>query len=127
MSCWSQHAEDYSRIPEGFRRIGNDADKMPYTFTDRHEKLYRSAPSEEYNTLTQVTGSVSMDKPSETFSEGENLTVESARPAPKLRFSDFLPQSVMTSASSSLDQYTPTSPFTEASVNPLIPRVARDL
>ncbi|SJL13229.1 uncharacterized protein ARMOST_16668 [Armillaria ostoyae] len=106
MPRWSQHAEDSSRLPEGFRRIEYDADTMQYTFTDENGKLYRSAPGEEYGTLTPVAGSVSTDRPG-AFSDGEKPKVESSETAPKLAFSDFLPPSAMTSASASLDQYTP--------------------
>ncbi|KAK0447295.1 hypothetical protein EV421DRAFT_1666941, partial [Armillaria borealis] len=101
---------DSSRLPEGFRRISYDADTMQYTFTDKHGKLYRSAPGEEYGTLTPVAFSASTDRP-EAFSDGERPKVESSETAPKLAFSDFLPPSAMTSASASLDQYTPTTPL----------------
>ncbi|KAK0229787.1 hypothetical protein EDD85DRAFT_889535 [Armillaria nabsnona] len=102
MPHWSQHAEDSFCLPEGFKRIGYDADTMRYTFTDKHGKLYRSAPGEEYGTLAPVAFSVSTNRP-EAFSE--NPKVESTSPAPKLTFSDFLPPSAITSASSSLDQH----------------------
>ncbi|SJL13204.1 uncharacterized protein ARMOST_16643 [Armillaria ostoyae] len=109
MPRWSQHAEDSFRLPEGFKRIGYDADTMRYAFTDKHGKLYRSAPGEEYGTLTPVAFSASTDRPG-AFSDGESPNVESTGPAPKLTFSDFLPPSAMTSATSSLDQYTPVPP-----------------
>ncbi|KAK0446960.1 uncharacterized protein EV420DRAFT_883166 [Desarmillaria tabescens] len=107
MSRWSQHAEDSRRLPEGFQRIGYDADTMQYTFTDTHGKLYRSAPGEEYGTLTPVAAST--DRPG-AFSDGENPKANNSStsgPAPKLTFSDFLPTSAMTSASSSPDQNLP--------------------
>ncbi|KAK0199344.1 hypothetical protein DFS33DRAFT_1510168 [Desarmillaria ectypa] len=106
MSRWSQHAEDSFRLPEGFRRIGYDADTMRYTFTDKHGNLYRNAPGEEYGTLMPVTFSASTDRPG-AFSDAENPKIEPSAttvPAPKLTFSDFLPPSAMTSASSSPDQ-----------------------
>ncbi|KAK0229784.1 hypothetical protein EDD85DRAFT_956881 [Armillaria nabsnona] len=107
MPRWSQHAEDSFRLPEGFKRIGYDADTMRYTFTDKHGKMYRSAPGEEYGTLTPVAFSASTDRPG-AFSDGESpKPVESTSPAPKLTFSDFLPPSAMTSATSSLDHYAP--------------------
>ncbi|PBK85375.1 hypothetical protein ARMGADRAFT_1036415 [Armillaria gallica] len=106
MPHWSQRAEDSSRLPEGFRRIGYDADTMRYTFTDKHGNLYRSAPGEESGTLTPVAFSTSTDTP-EAFSDEENPKVQASEMAPKLTFSDFLPPSAMTSASSSLDKYTP--------------------
>ncbi|KAK0460475.1 uncharacterized protein EV420DRAFT_1670721 [Desarmillaria tabescens] len=115
MPRWSQHAEDSFRLPEGFRRIGYDADTMQYTFTDKHGKLYRGAPGEEYGTLTPVSFSASTDRPG-AFSEGENpkVTDSSATsacgPAPKLTFSDFLPPSAMTSALSPPDQNLPATP-----------------
>ncbi|KAK0199348.1 hypothetical protein DFS33DRAFT_1481821 [Desarmillaria ectypa] len=103
MSRWSQHAEDSFRLPEGFRRIGYDADTMRYTFTDKHGNLYRNAPGEEYGTLMPVTFSASTDRPG-AFSDGKSPRVDSSTtggPAPKLTFSDFLPTSALTSASSS--------------------------
>ncbi|KAK0229776.1 hypothetical protein EDD85DRAFT_972291 [Armillaria nabsnona] len=103
----SQYAEDSSRIPEGFRRIGYDADAMQYTFTDKHGNLYRSAPGEESGTVTPVAFSASTDRP-EAVSDGK---VESSRTTLKLTFSDFLPPSALTSASSSLDQYTQALPL----------------
>ncbi|PBK61209.1 hypothetical protein ARMSODRAFT_981749 [Armillaria solidipes] len=110
MPHWSQHAEDSSHLPEGFRRIEYDADVMQYIFTDENGKLYRSTPGEEYGTLTPAAGSVSTDGPG-AFSDGEKPKVESSETAPKLTFSDFLPPSAMTSASASLDQYTSTTPL----------------
>ncbi|KAK0229780.1 hypothetical protein EDD85DRAFT_849720 [Armillaria nabsnona] len=102
----SQHAEDSSRLPEGFRRIGYDADTMRYTFTDKHGKLYRSAPGEEYGTLTPVAFSASTDRPG-AFSDGNNSKVRQT--SRKMTFSDFLPPTAMASASS-LDQNLPKPP-----------------
>ncbi|KAK0479224.1 hypothetical protein IW261DRAFT_1608132 [Armillaria novae-zelandiae] len=109
MPRWSQHAEDSFRLPEGFKRIGYDADTMRYTFTDKHGKLYRSAPGEEYGTLMPITFSASTDRP-KAFSDEKTPKGESTGPALKLTFSDFLPPSAMTSATSSLDQYAPAPP-----------------
>ncbi|PBK85370.1 hypothetical protein ARMGADRAFT_1169644 [Armillaria gallica] len=103
----SQHAEDSSRLPEGFRRIGYDADTMRYTFTDKQGKLYRSAPGEEYGTLTPVAFSASTDRPG-AFSDGNNSKIRQT--SRKLTFSDFLPPTAMASASSSLDQNLPKPP-----------------
>ncbi|KAK0224253.1 hypothetical protein IW262DRAFT_1295889 [Armillaria fumosa] len=103
MPRWLQHAEDSFRLPEGFKRIEYDADTMRYTFTDKHGKLYRSAPGEEYGMLTPVTFSASTDRP-EDFSDEKTPKVESTTPPPRLTFSDFLPPSAMTSAMSSSDQ-----------------------
>ncbi|SJL13223.1 uncharacterized protein ARMOST_16662 [Armillaria ostoyae] len=103
----SQQAEDSFRLPEGFRRIGYDADTMRYTFTDKHGKLYRSAPGEQYGTLTPVDFSASTDRPG-AFSDGNDSKVrETSR---KLTFSDFLPPTAMASASSSLHQNFPVPP-----------------
>ncbi|PBK85364.1 hypothetical protein ARMGADRAFT_942035, partial [Armillaria gallica] len=119
--------QDSFRLPEGFKRIGYDADTMRYTFTDKHGKLYRSAPGEEYGTLTPVAFSASTDRlgafsGSSPFSfpstpmimyvltDGESpnpVESESTSPAPKLTFSDFLPPSAITSATSSLDHHAP--------------------
>ncbi|PBK85339.1 hypothetical protein ARMGADRAFT_1036388 [Armillaria gallica] len=95
MPHWLQHAEDSFCLPEGFKRIGYDADTMCYTFIDKHGKLYQSGPGEEYDRL-------------EAFSDRESLKpVESMSPTPKLTFSDFLPLSAMTSTTLSLDYHVP--------------------
>ncbi|KAK0447289.1 hypothetical protein EV421DRAFT_1789965 [Armillaria borealis] len=80
---------------------------MRYTFTDKHGKLYRSAPGEQYGTLTPVDFSASTDRPG-AFSDGNDSKVrETSR---KLTFSDFLPPTAMASASSSLHQNLPVPP-----------------
>ncbi|PBK85361.1 hypothetical protein ARMGADRAFT_1087540 [Armillaria gallica] len=126
MPRWSQHAEDSFRLPEGFKRIGYDADTMRYTFMDKHGKLYQSAPGEEYGTLTPVAFSASTDRP-EAFSDGEiPKPVESTSPAPKLTFSDFLPPSAMTSVMSSLDHYAPAPPhsaYSTGAVRTALPKM----
>ncbi|KAK0184502.1 hypothetical protein F5146DRAFT_1074825 [Armillaria mellea] len=109
MPRWSQHAEDSFRLPEGFKRIGYDADTMRYTFMDTHGKLYRSAPGEEYGTLMPVVFSASMDRPAAFQVHGGKRSPKTS-PAPRLTFSDFLPPSAMTSATSSSDQYAPAPP-----------------
>ncbi|KAG7445391.1 uncharacterized protein BT62DRAFT_994870 [Guyanagaster necrorhizus] len=107
MPRWSQHAEDSFRLPEGFRRVGYDADTMRYTFTDKNGKLYQSAPGEEYGTLTPVTVSASTNRPG-AFSDGKNPKVEST--GSPSTFQELLPPSAITSASSSSVQNLPAPP-----------------
>ncbi|KAK0479221.1 hypothetical protein IW261DRAFT_1479835 [Armillaria novae-zelandiae] len=109
MPRWSQHAEDSFRLPEGFRRIGYDADTMRYTFADRNGTLYRGEPGQTFGTLTPVAASTtSTDRPG-AFSDGNNDS-KIREPSGKLTFSDFLPPSAMGSASSSVDQSLPKPP-----------------
>ncbi|KAK0499161.1 hypothetical protein EDD18DRAFT_1461122 [Armillaria luteobubalina] len=109
MPRWSQHAEDSFRLPEGFRRIGYDADTMRYTFADKNGTLYRGEPGETFGTLTPVAASAtSMDRPG-AFSDG-NSNSKPRESSGKLAFSDFLPPNAMASASSSVEQRLPTPP-----------------
>lgn len=64
--------QDLFCLPEGFRRIGYDADTMHYTFMDKHGKLYWSAPGEEYSMLMLVAFSTLTDRP-EAFSGSLSL------------------------------------------------------
>ncbi|KAJ7594202.1 hypothetical protein C8J56DRAFT_926181 [Mycena floridula] len=71
------------RLPEGFRRIGYDADSSRYTFmNDLDGRIYQSEPGSEYGILTPVGPAapqsipsrrkkpdLSLDKPPTTFSE----------------------------------------------------------
>ncbi|KAK0184499.1 hypothetical protein F5146DRAFT_1074820 [Armillaria mellea] len=104
MPRWSQHADDSFRLPEGFRRIGYDADTMRYTFTDRNGKLYRGEPGEKFGTLTPVAATTSSDRPG-AFSDGNNSKVRES--SGKLTFSDFLPPAAI---ASHLEQNLPVLP-----------------
>ncbi|KAK0224268.1 hypothetical protein IW262DRAFT_1481608 [Armillaria fumosa] len=108
MPHWSQHAEDSFRLPEGFQRIGYDADTMRYTFADKNGTLYRGEPGETFGALTPVAASTSMDRPG-AFSDG-NSDSKVRESSGKLTFSDFLPPTAIASASSSVDQNLPAPP-----------------
>lgn len=46
--------QDASRLPEGFERIGYDADTQVYTFKSADGDLYESAPGNRYGELWPV-------------------------------------------------------------------------
>ncbi|KII96126.1 hypothetical protein PLICRDRAFT_82121, partial [Plicaturopsis crispa FD-325 SS-3] len=43
--------QDSARLPEGFRRIGYDADTQRYTYRDEEGRIYMGAPGAEYGEL----------------------------------------------------------------------------
>lgn len=47
-------SQDSSRLPEGFQRIGYDADTQVYTFKSPEGELYESAPGNRYGELWPV-------------------------------------------------------------------------
>jgi hypothetical protein len=47
-------SQDSSRLPEGFQRVGYDADTQVYTFKSPEGKLYESAPGNYYGELWPV-------------------------------------------------------------------------
>lgn len=57
MGYWSQFDEDSTRLPEGFKRIGYDADTATYTYEDSDGNRYEGAPSCEYGVLTKIESS----------------------------------------------------------------------
>lgn len=46
--------DDKSRLPEGFRRTGYDADMEVYYFKDREGRQWQSKPGNEYGRLMPV-------------------------------------------------------------------------
>ncbi|KAK0205212.1 hypothetical protein DFS33DRAFT_1326657 [Desarmillaria ectypa] len=127
MTHWSQYNEDSYRLPEGFRRIGYDADTMRYTFSDKRGKLYQSAPGEDYGTLTPVI-SASTSRPEAFYSDRKKTKVSvSTNPAVKT-FHDFLPSSAITSPSSSsgrnsLSPLSPSVQFVNAARRTALPKM----
>ncbi|SJL10114.1 uncharacterized protein ARMOST_13498 [Armillaria ostoyae] len=125
MSRWSQYNEDSCRLPEGFRRIGYDADTKRYTFSDKRGKLYQSAPGEEYGTLSPVV-STSTTRPEAFYSDRKKPKVSvSTTPAAKT-FHDFLPSSAITSPSSSSGRNSlspPSARFADAARRTALPKM----
>ncbi|PBK76149.1 hypothetical protein ARMSODRAFT_1080269 [Armillaria solidipes] len=125
MSRWSQHNEDSCRLPEGFRRIGYDADTKRYTFSDKRGKLYQSAPGEEYGTLSPAV-STSTSRPEAFYSDRKKPKVSvSTTPAAKT-FHDFLPSSAITSPSSSSGRNSlspPSARFADAARRTALPKM----
>lgn len=57
MPRWSEFDTDEERLPEGFQRIGYDADTQVYTFRDAEGKAWESAPGNRYGRLHPVSTS----------------------------------------------------------------------
>ncbi|KAK0499982.1 hypothetical protein EDD18DRAFT_1147908 [Armillaria luteobubalina] len=126
MSRWSQYNEDSCRLPEGFRRIGFDADTKRYTFSDKRGRLYQSASGEEYGTLTPIV-STSTSRPEAFYSDRQKPKVSvSTTPAAKT-FHDFLPSSAITSPSSSSGRNSlsppPSARFVDAARRAALPKM----
>ncbi|KAF9782140.1 hypothetical protein BJ322DRAFT_197307 [Thelephora terrestris] len=51
---WSDLDSDEYRLPEGFRRVGYDADERRYYFHDGNGQTWRSEPGNEYGLLTRA-------------------------------------------------------------------------
>lgn len=52
---YSRDFQDAERLPEGFERIGYDADTQTYTFRDASGRVYESEPGSRYGEL-RATG-----------------------------------------------------------------------
>ncbi|KAJ7481775.1 hypothetical protein FB451DRAFT_1170923 [Mycena latifolia] len=128
MGRWTQFNEDSTRLPEGMKRTGYDADTARYTFCDREGNTYLGPPHEEYGSLTLVgkskrRPSSSMDDRPQAFASGESrsslyepsndeltclplgkpnptLSVDVQLPGSGQTFHDFLPAHLITSPSS---------------------------
>ncbi|KAG7439261.1 uncharacterized protein BT62DRAFT_1081687 [Guyanagaster necrorhizus] len=119
MTRWSQYHEDSCRLPEGFRRIGYDADTSRYTFSDKRGRLYHGAPGAEYGTLTPVN-SASTSRPEAFYSDRRKPKVSVSPPAKT--FHDFLPSSAITSPSNPLPP-SPTARFVNAARQTALPKM----
>ncbi|KAF1353049.1 hypothetical protein EJ07DRAFT_134620, partial [Lizonia empirigonia] len=64
---------DSSRLPEGFERIGYDADTQVYTFKSPEGELYESAPGNRYGELWPVG---QRPQPSQADLEANNQVIE---------------------------------------------------
>ncbi|KAF1958510.1 hypothetical protein CC80DRAFT_546740 [Byssothecium circinans] len=51
MGRWTDADSDSGRLPEGFERIGYDADSQTYTFRDSNGTTYESLPGNRYGPL----------------------------------------------------------------------------
>ncbi|KAF7366402.1 hypothetical protein MSAN_00897000 [Mycena sanguinolenta] len=110
MGRWTQDQEDASRLPEGVKRIGYDADSARYKFCDREGNLYLGPPHEYYGALTLVgktsrPPSSSDDRPQAFAPEKSRpeLSVDvpvHAPPGSGSTFHDFVPPHLITSPSS---------------------------
>ncbi|KAJ4374670.1 hypothetical protein N0V86_007543 [Didymella sp. IMI 355093] len=52
--AYRDNDDDSSRLPEGFQRVGYDADTQVYTFKSPEGELYESAPGNRYGELWPV-------------------------------------------------------------------------
>ncbi|KAF8186381.1 hypothetical protein BJ912DRAFT_971585 [Pholiota molesta] len=104
-SRWTQEQEDAYRLPEGFKRIGYDADTRRYLFRDKHGVLYHSEPEMEYGTLTPMAptnSAIESARPS-AFSPSSSGSDRSPSISPPLgpiprTFQDILPPELITSS-----------------------------
>ncbi|RYO65145.1 hypothetical protein AA0113_g5224 [Alternaria arborescens] len=55
MGRWTDVDSDAERLPDGFERIGYDADTQTYTFRDASGRVYESEPGNRYGEL-RATG-----------------------------------------------------------------------
>ncbi|KAJ6591229.1 hypothetical protein DFH09DRAFT_1139058 [Mycena vulgaris] len=108
MGRWTQFDEDSTRLPEGMKRIGYDADTARYTFCDREGNTYLGPPHEEYGHLTLV-GKSSRPPSSRNDSRPQAFASEKSKPTLSVHvqtsgsgqtFHDFLPAHLITSPSS---------------------------
>ncbi|KAF2249247.1 carbohydrate-binding module family 50 protein [Trematosphaeria pertusa] len=54
MGRWADMDDDEQRLPEGFQRIGYDADTQKYTFSDGNGRVYESEEGNRYGPLWPV-------------------------------------------------------------------------
>ncbi|KAJ7481776.1 hypothetical protein FB451DRAFT_1237130 [Mycena latifolia] len=100
MGRWTQFDEDSTRLPEGMKRIGYDADTARYTFRDREGNTYLGPPNEQYGFLTVVGPSSFMKDRPQAFAPANSKPRLSVQPPDSgLTFHDFLPTHLITSAS----------------------------
>ncbi|KAH6633782.1 hypothetical protein C7974DRAFT_358435 [Boeremia exigua] len=52
--AYRDNDDDASRLPEGYERVGYDADTQVYTFKSPEGELYESAPGNRYGELWPV-------------------------------------------------------------------------
>ncbi|KAF9011967.1 hypothetical protein BDQ17DRAFT_1345202 [Cyathus striatus] len=108
MGRWTQYEEDASRLPEGFMRVGYDAETQRYKFKDRYGKLYQSELGAAYGTLTPIADPstrAARERPG-VFEDPTCIrpTTLSTSPTAIKTFQDFLPpESIATSPPSPSD------------------------
>ncbi|CAI6333147.1 unnamed protein product [Periconia digitata] len=79
MGRWADRESDAERLPEGFERVGYDADTQTYTFRDREGRYYESTSGNRYGTLRPINGgnagrqSFSSEEESETEPMGSGF------------------------------------------------------
>ncbi|KAF8178157.1 hypothetical protein K438DRAFT_1844678 [Mycena galopus ATCC 62051] len=118
MGRWTQYEEDASRLPEGVKRIGYDADTARYKFCDCDGNLYLGPPHEDYGSLTLVgktspPPSSSDDRPNVFASEKSRpeLAVDvTAHSGQGSTFHDILPPHLIASPSSAQSTLSGSSP-----------------
>ncbi|KAJ6485525.1 hypothetical protein C8R45DRAFT_1098324 [Mycena sanguinolenta] len=123
MGRWTQYNEDATRLPEGMKRIGYDADTARYTFCDREGNIYMGPAHEEYGLLSLVRKS-GRSRPasptddrfaSDTSNSELSVSVPLQSPKP-MTFHDLLPPHLIASPSpsSSLESTRRTPSFLES-------------
>ncbi|KAF8153108.1 hypothetical protein B0H34DRAFT_800359 [Crassisporium funariophilum] len=130
---WTQYEDDSYRLPEGFKRIGYDADTRIYTYSDRSGTIYQGAPGAQYGTLSPVprpTSSVEQSRPSAFASNKSHPTNSKNIPvnleSPPSTFQDILPPSLITSSTQSEKSYVgkgPREQFADAARKSALPKM----
>ncbi|KAJ7851988.1 hypothetical protein B0H13DRAFT_2207009 [Mycena leptocephala] len=112
MGRWTQYNEDSTRLPEGMKRIGYDADTARYKFCDREGNTYLGPPHEDYGLLTLVEKA--SRPPSSIDDRPQAFASDQSRPELSVdvqgsgsTFHDFLPAHLITSPSSAESTLTP--------------------
>ncbi|KAJ4482052.1 hypothetical protein J3R30DRAFT_3402705 [Lentinula aciculospora] len=55
MGRWTQYDEDAYRLPDGFRRVGYDADTGQYTYEDKSGCTWNGAPYQKYGVMHRAS------------------------------------------------------------------------
>ncbi|KDR77281.1 hypothetical protein GALMADRAFT_96032 [Galerina marginata CBS 339.88] len=111
---WTQYEEDSSRLPEGFKRIGYDADTKIYTFRDANGVMYQGKPGLDYGTLKPKPGTnevMDHERPSafeSSLLRRSSLSAPDGSPPPKT-FQDILGPELITSSTMSGGRVSPPS------------------
>ncbi|KAK1221639.1 hypothetical protein PQX77_015554 [Marasmius sp. AFHP31] len=57
MGRWTQYDEDSYRLPEGFKRVGYDADRQKYIFEDAAGATWEGREGEEFGEMKKISSS----------------------------------------------------------------------
>ncbi|KAH6875355.1 hypothetical protein BKA58DRAFT_119576 [Alternaria rosae] len=83
MGRWTDMDSDAERLPQGFERIGYDADTQTYTFRDASGLIYESEPGNRYGEL-RATGEHSQPISDEQRREEDEMIEEGNKSAVRM-------------------------------------------